>query len=70
MSFDRLEAQVPCCDAVISLNGLRFEQPMGFARFEVSVMNGTRAKYELDNQELARVASVLGHPVKQILAHY
>jgi hypothetical protein len=70
MSFDRLDAQVPCCEAVISVNGLRFEEPMGFARFEVSVMNGTRAKNELDSEELAQVASVLGRPVKQILAHY
>ncbi|WP_155373911.1 hypothetical protein [Catellatospora vulcania] len=44
--------------------------PVGFARFEVSAMNPTRAKYELDAAELAEVAGLLGHPVKQILAHY
>jgi hypothetical protein len=40
------------------------------ARFEVSAMNPTRAKYELDDAELAEVAALLGQPVTQILAHY
>ena len=33
-------------------------------------MNPTRAKYELDAEELAKVAALLGHLVAQILAHY
>jgi hypothetical protein len=33
-------------------------------------MNPYRAKYELDAQELAYVATLLGHPVTQVLAHY
>jgi len=33
-------------------------------------MNPTRAKYELDAEELADVAALLGHPIAQILAHY
>ncbi len=33
-------------------------------------MNPVRAKYELDDEELAEVARLLGHPVTQILAHY
>lgn len=40
------------------------------ARFEVSAMNPTRDKYELDADEFARLAILLGHPVTQILAHY
>jgi hypothetical protein len=69
-SFDHLDVAVPCCGAVVGLNTLHYGDPIGFARFEVSAMNATRATYELDSSELARVASLLGHPVAQILARY
>ncbi|WP_203756588.1 hypothetical protein [Actinoplanes cyaneus] len=68
--FDRLDARVPCCNAVGSLTDVRFEDPIGFARFVVSAMNATRAKYELDTEELTQVAGLLGHPVMQIIARY
>jgi hypothetical protein len=70
VSFDDLDVKVPCCGAIVSLDSLRYDWPVGFARFEVSVMNPTRDKYELDAAELADVAARLGHPVTQILAHY
>lgn len=70
MSFDHLDVTVPCCGAVVALNNLDYENPIGFARFEVSAMNATRASDELDTNELARVADLLGHPVAQILARY
>ncbi|GAA1250409.1 hypothetical protein [Oryzihumus leptocrescens] len=69
-SFEHLDATVPCCAAVVPLNRLHYDWPIGFARFEVSAMNPTRAQYELDTVELARLAELLGHPVAQILAHY
>jgi hypothetical protein len=69
-SFDDLDVTVPCCGAVVSLDTLHYDWPVGFARFEVSAMNPTRAKYELDAQELADVAALLGHPVTQVLTHY
>ncbi|MFC4021749.1 hypothetical protein ACFOW4_27960 [Micromonospora sp. GCM10011542] len=69
-SFDNLDATVPCCGALVSLDTLHYDWPVGFARFEVCAMNPTRAKYELDAQELVDVATLLGHPVTQILAHY
>lgn len=69
-SLDNLDVTVPCCGAVVSLDTLRYDWPVGFAQFEVSAMNPTRAKYELDTQELADVASLLGHPVTQVLTHY
>jgi hypothetical protein len=69
-SFDHLDVTVPCCGAVVSLDTLRYDWPVGFARFEVSAMNPIRAKYELDAEELANVAALLGHPIVQILAHY
>lgn len=52
---------VPCCEAIVSLDALHYDWPVGFARFEVSAMNPTRAKYELDAQDLAEVSAVLGH---------
>ncbi|MGC5033658.1 hypothetical protein [Micromonospora sp. DT229] len=64
------EVSVPCCGVHVCLDSLRYDWPVGFARFEVSAMNPTRAQYELDAEELADVAALLGHPVAQIIAHY
>ena len=69
-SFANLDVRVPCCGHVVALDSLRYDWPVGFARFEVSAMNPTRAQYELDDVELAEVAALLRHPVTQILAHY
>jgi hypothetical protein len=69
-SFDTMDATVPCCGSVVQLDTLHYDWPVGFARFEVCAMNATRAKYQLDEDELAEVAALLGHPVVQILAHY
>lgn len=49
---------------------LRYDWPVGFARFEVCAMNPRRARYELDAGELDELAALLGHPITQILAHY
>ncbi|MCU7730532.1 hypothetical protein ODJ79_43035 [Actinoplanes sp. KI2] len=69
-AFGNLDFEVPCCGAVVALDSLRYDWPVGFARFEICAMNPTRAKYELDSAELAEVARLLQHPVTQILAHY
>jgi len=61
---------VPCCGAVVALDSLRYDWPVGFARFEVCAMNPSRARYELGGAELDELAGLLGHPVAQILAHY
>lgn len=65
-----LDCTAPCCGAVVSLNELKYDWPMGFARFEITVLNGSRATYRLDAEELERVGVLLGHPVRQVLAHY
>ncbi|MEV0128761.1 hypothetical protein AB0H83_09880 [Dactylosporangium sp. NPDC050688] len=70
LSFDHLDVTVPCCRAAVQLDSLHYEDPIGFARFEISAMNPTRARDELDAGELAQVADLLGHPVAQIIAHY
>lgn len=69
-AFDSLDFEVPCCGAVVALDSLGYDWPVGFARFEVCATNPTRATYELDAAELLAVAGILRHPVTQILAHY
>ncbi|SNY70505.1 hypothetical protein [Paractinoplanes atraurantiacus] len=65
-----LSATTPCCGTTLTLPDLRFEAPIGFARFEVSARNWTRREWELSAEELTAIGSVLGHPVTQVLAHY
>ena len=65
-----LGVNVPCCGAALSLNDLEYDWPVGFARFEITVLNGTRDVYELQPAELTTVEELLGHPVRQVLAHY
>jgi hypothetical protein len=68
--LSHLDVIVPCCEAMTSLNDLEYDWPMGFARFEIAVLNGSREVHELQAHELERVGSLLGHPVRQVLAHY
>ncbi|MEU8658252.1 hypothetical protein [Actinoplanes philippinensis] len=70
VTFTSLDRQVPCCATTVALDSLRYDWPVGFARFEICVTNPVRARYELGTAELAAVAALLGHPVTQILAHY
>jgi hypothetical protein len=49
---------------------LRFEAPVGFARFEVSARNWSLDAWEFNGEELAAAGAVLQHPVTQVLAHY
>jgi hypothetical protein len=65
-----LDMRVPCCGAVVSLNDLDYDWAVGFARFEITIRNGTRDRYELDDAELTEAAQLLGHPLRQVLAHY
>lgn len=67
--FDNLDVKVPCCGATVALDTLQFDWPCGFARFEIAVANPARAELEFTADELNAVAAILGHPVRQILAH-
>lgn len=69
-TIDDLGVTVPCCGATLTLPQLRFEAPVGFARFEVSAMNWTRRVWDLSDEELAAAGDILGHPVTQVHAHY
>ncbi|MGI5174750.1 hypothetical protein ACQEVZ_00255 [Dactylosporangium sp. CA-152071] len=67
--FDDLTVTVPCCHARTALDTLDFDWPCGFARFEIAVANPARVDHEVSPAELADLARILGHPVRQILIH-
>jgi hypothetical protein len=67
-TFANLAVTTPCCSTQTNLNELLYEWPAGFARFEIAVLNPQRGW--LEPHELAPVANALGHPVKQVMAHY
>ncbi|GAA2559654.1 hypothetical protein GCM10010435_33610 [Winogradskya consettensis] len=69
-TLNDLAVTVPCCGAALALPELRFEDPLGFARFEITIKNWTRGPWELSDHELTTTAALLGHPVLQIQAHY
>lgn len=65
--FDDLSARMPCCGTDTSLDQLDYQWPCGFARFEIEVWNPPQIWFTDD--ELSRIASTLGHKVRQIRAH-
>ncbi|WP_433124823.1 hypothetical protein ACQPWW_20715 [Micromonospora sp. CA-240977] len=69
-TIDDLDVTVPCCRAALTLPELRFEAPVGFARFELSARNWARGVWDLSDEELAVTGAILGHPVTQVHAHY
>ncbi|RQW84616.1 hypothetical protein [Micromonospora globispora] len=67
--FDSPNVTVPCCDTAAGLDALKFDWPSGFARFEIAVANPVRGEYEFTADEAGAVAAILGHPLRQVLAH-
>lgn len=74
-----LTVRLLCCDRDSTLNDLIYIWPAGFARFGLFAVDYRRAGHgkplvvdatSLDAIELEGIADVLGHQVKQILAHY
>ncbi len=66
--FGDLSATLPCCTTQVSLNELDYSWPAGFANFALQARNPGRGW--LDDDELGRLADVLGCPVRQIIGHY
>lgn len=64
--FRVLAVRPDCCGRPTTLNDLVYRWPAGFARFVLSVEDVT----VLADTDLADVAAALGHPVRQVLAHY
>ncbi|MGW5667187.1 hypothetical protein [Micromonospora sp. NPDC003776] len=67
--FDSLIVTAPCCLAAVSLDSVEFDWPSGFARFEIAVANPARAEYAFTRQEIAAIEAILGHPLRQVVAH-
>ena len=66
--FGPLDVVAPCCDAVTTLNDLKYHWPQGFASWSITVKNSNRG--QLDDAERAHIESALGHPVRLVYAHY
>jgi hypothetical protein len=66
--FTDLAVTAPCCGTATSLNDLVYDWPAGFARAALSVLNPGRGW--LDETELNQVADAMGHPLRQVMAHY
>lgn len=70
-----LAAVTPCCGVDTTLNELDFRWPVGFASFAIRVETPSRAWQNPDSPwftdaEIEIVATALGSPVRQVLAHY
>jgi hypothetical protein len=65
--FEDLSAFMPCCSTEASLDQLDDQWPCGFARFEIEIWNPPQPWFT--DEELSRIAEVLGHEVRQIRAH-
>lgn len=70
--FSQLAVVTPCCRRHTSLNDLDYHLPAGFARFVIEVERNERsaALGLLSERTAAAVVDALGHPVRQVLAHY
>jgi hypothetical protein len=66
--FTILNAVMPCCNSVVSLNDLDYEWPAGFARFELQVRSPGRSWLSPD--EMAQVSALLGITVRQVISQY
>ena len=64
--FDKREVVVPCCGADTCLEDLRYEWPVGFARF---VLEARNARIDLSPSDDESIARLLDAPVRRILAH-
>lgn len=67
--FDSLVVTVPCCQAAVSLDIVVFDWPSGFARFEIAVANPARADHTFTRDEVGAIEAILGHPLRQVVAH-
>lgn len=66
--YARLAVTTPCCGSRTTLNDLGYVWPAGFARIELRVVNPGRGW--LGEEERRRVEDALGHPVREVRAHY
>jgi hypothetical protein len=65
--FTNLSAMMPCCETASSLNDLRYEWPVGFARF---ILQARNPDADVSQAQLHLLESVLGCPLRKIWTHY
>ena len=65
--FQLGELQLPCCGAVTTLNGLRYDWPQGFARFAIDAMNPNIGK--LSDSQIEEFQTILKTPLRVIYQH-
>lgn len=62
--FKNLSVKTPCCDAIVSLNDLRYIWPVGFGRFALEAHNPNIG--DTSEEQDQRIAESLGNPVRKI----
>jgi hypothetical protein len=65
--FTDLAVVVPCCGAATSLNDLRYDWPIGFARWELIEFGPGRM--ELTDTEVLELEQAVGHRLRQVRTH-
>lgn len=65
--FQDLSITCPACEFQTNLNDLKYDLPMGFARFRISISKPGNA---LDSQSLQRIEESLGCKLRKVWAHY
>ena len=65
--FANLAVTMPCCGTASSLNDLRYEWPMGFARF---VLQARDPDTDVSQEHLHLLEHALGCHLRTIRAHY
>ena len=65
--FARLLIRMPCCGATCSLNDLKYQEPVGFARYYVEVLYPDR---DLTEDELEQLEQALGCHLRKTWKRY
>jgi hypothetical protein len=66
-NFNDLTFLTPCCRNQASLNSLRYAMPAGFAKFSIQIMN---LNFELSDEDIQQLQTILDTPLRTIWAHY
>ena len=66
-NFADLNVVMPCCDAGLSLNDLKYVTTAGFARFSLEIHN---PEGDIQDDQLQKLEEILGSRLRKIWAHY
>lgn len=65
--FQNLIVKVPCCGIETTLNDLIYDWPAGFAQFLIEIRNPGMG---VADARINQLETILGSPLRKILAHY